>query len=201
MLAALLSAAGCTSARKVAEEKKTMEPAVSVDERGFDPLELPRDTEILPLKYPKVGIITGRQVLVSADAPEPDQDTMQVFTGGFPETVDTLANQAYRVQILTSKLFTEARRAARVAEEIFDRPVFVDYEVPYFKVRVGSFESREKAESYQQKVRAVGYSNAWVVMVNIDVRRAARLYGEPFELPLVTDTASVDTGSQKNEEF
>ena len=92
------------------------------------------------------------------------------------EQIDTLNNQAFRVQILTTKVYGEARTALRVAEEIFDRPVFMDYEVPYFKLRVGNFAEREIAENYQQRARAAGYTNAWVVVVTVAVEEPAPLY-------------------------
>ncbi len=187
LLFAIQGFTGCTSAR-VASEKGTDQPSGRVDERGFDPLELPQDSEILPLKYPESGIVTGKQSLIGIEPSESRLDDSRLMIEDSPEAVDSLANQAYRVQIFTSKLFGEARQAARIAEEIFDRPVFVDYEVPYFKVRVGSFSSRGRADTYRQKVRAVGYTNAWVVMVNVNVKQVNGLYDEPLELPLIPDT-------------
>ncbi|MBU0984142.1 MAG: SPOR domain-containing protein, partial [candidate division Zixibacteria bacterium] len=87
-------------------------------------------------------------------------------------------NQAFRVQIFTSKLYNDARQALRVAEEIFDRQLYIDYEVPYFKVRVGSFDTRDAAEAYQLKAKAAGYGNAWVVLVTVGVVEAAPLYDD-----------------------
>ncbi len=96
--------------------------------------------------------------------------------GNLIEPIDTLNNQAFRVQILTTKVYGEARTALRVAEEIFDRPVFMDYEVPYFKLRVGNFAERETAENYQQRAKAAGYTKAWVVVVTVGVEEPAPLY-------------------------
>ena len=71
--------------------------------------------------------------------------------------------------------------AVQVAEEIFDRPVYLDYEVPYFKIRVGSFFDRDQAEDYMMRARAAGYKEAWVVVTNVAVREAAPLYfDEPY---------------------
>jgi hypothetical protein len=39
----------------------------------------------------------------------------------------------------------------------------VDSEGAYHKVRVGSFENREQALALQASVRALGWSDAWVV--------------------------------------
>lgn len=154
-------------------------PVTSGDSRAFDPLELPADREVVPAKYPRSGAITGRQALVSADIDNAETDTIFTNLENFTRAVDTLNNQAFRVQIFTSPLYQEARNAERVAEEIFDQPVNVEYEVPNFKVRVGDFVNREDAEKYAQQAKAAGYTSAWVVMVNIDVKEAAPLYEEP----------------------
>lgn len=159
-----------------------------VDERGYDPLELSADTDIIPQLRPQGGVIAGRDQLVSRDTVT--SDTTAVDPGAPTVPVDSISNQAYRVQLFTSKLFGEAKHQVTVAEEIFDQPVYMDYEVPYFKVRVGSFATRDAAESYQQKAKAAGYSSAWVVLVTMEIKEAAPLYQEgivePVEDSLVT---------------
>ena len=151
----------------------------SVDPRGFDPLELPRDREIVPALYPRAGDISGKQVIVEKFPLDHFADSLAAGADSGSTALDTLNNQSYRVQIFTGLVYDEARQVARVAEEIFDQPVYVDYEVPNYKVRVGDWPDRASAEKYQQKARGVGYSNAWVVMVGINVREVAPLYNSP----------------------
>ncbi len=168
------------------------------DGRGFDPLELPRDREVVPARYPRAGSIGGKQVIIEADSADDSAGLGLEMIAPEPE-IDSLNSQAYRVQLSTSRVYGDARRAARVAEEIFDQPVYVDYEVPNYKVRVGSFSARDAAESYQQKAKAAGYGNAWVVMVNIGVRGIAPLYDdltEPFLTPLDMPEDSVATDGE-----
>lgn len=168
----------CTRPPSGVKAPPAEEPAAAGDTRGFDPLELPSDREIIPAKYPRAGKISGRQALVSAESGEDGVDSALVDLENFTREVDTLNNQTFRVQVFTSKLYQEARATARTAEEIFDQPVYVDYQVPNFKVRVGDFANRDDAESYAQRAKAAGYTGAWVVMVNIDVREAAPLYDD-----------------------
>jgi hypothetical protein len=167
---------GCARPPADIEETPSDEAPQIGDSRGFDPLELPSDREIIPARYPRSGTISGRQVLVEAESGESKDDTSFVELENFTREVDTLNSQAFRVQLFTSKVYQEARATARVAEEIFDQPVYVDYQVPNFKVRVGDFADRDDAESYAQRAKAAGYTSAWVVMVNIDVKEAAPLY-------------------------
>ena len=181
-LAVVCLLASCARPPAGVKEAPAAKPASTGDSRGFDPLDLPADREIVPAKYPRTGAITGRQALVSAGADNAETDTIFTNLENFVRDVDTLNNQAFRVQIYTSPLYQEARNAERVAEEIFDQPVYVEYEVPNFKVRVGDFSNREDAEKYAQQAKAAGYTSAWVVMVNIDVQEAAPLYEEPSGL-------------------
>ncbi len=109
---------------------------------------------------------------------------------------DSVNGQAYRIQLYTSKLYGEARHELRVAQEIFDRPVFLDYEVPYYKIRVGSFADRDKADEYLQRVKAAGYSTAWVVIVNVGVKEAAPLYRDTAPVQDIDTTYNDDQNGE-----
>ena len=165
----LLSAApGCGPSKPADESRRraeTGDPATR-----FDPLELPQDRAVVPEVFPQPGAI-AQTGLVG----QPEASGRDVVTA-LAESVDTLSRQAYRIQLATTKVYGEAKRAAEVAEEIFDQPIHVDYEVPYFKVRVGGFATRRVAEDYQQRARAAGYADAWVVMVTLDIEELPPLY-------------------------
>ena len=158
------------------------------DARGYDPLELPQDRDIVPQLRPHSGPISGQDQLVPRDTLAADSTRSAIL--GIKPAVDTTNNQAFRVQLYTSKLFGEARRQLLVAEEIFDQPVYLDYEVPYFKLRVGNFPDRETAETYQQKAKATGYTNAWVVLVTVNVQEVSPLY-EQGTIDHLTDSVPV----------
>lgn len=175
-----MGALGCQTARQAQPGPPTEQTTEEyTDDRGFDPLGLPYDREIVPSEYKNSAEIRGRAVLREADDESADSATS--FPVDLPSEVDTLNSRAFRVQFYTGKLFGEARRELRIAEEIFDRPVFFDYEVPYYKVRVGTFADRREAEKYQMRVKAAGYSSAWVVSVKVGVKQAAPLYQIEFD--------------------
>lgn len=164
---------GCIGPLRGGEGKPPADGAVPEELSRYDPLESDRDRQVVPKAFPSDNPIEAgglQQPLppdTTADAPG--------FVGP-DELFDSLNKQSFRVQLLTTKVYGEAREARRVAEEIFDRAVFMDYEVPYFKIRVGSFADRAAAESYQQRAKAAGYANAWVVVVMVEVQKAAPLY-------------------------
>ena len=198
VLTALGLVIGCAKPPAQSPEQVAEPVSVTADARGFDPLELPRDREIVPSKAVRAGSITGQQALIDADQVAPEDSTVANVAIPEPE-IDRLNSQAYRVQLYTGRVYGEARAAARVAEEIFDQTVYVDYEVPNYKVRVGSFADRDRAIDYQQKARTAGYTNAWVVMVKAVVKEVAPLYdnlGLPLMLPVepTADSVAVSEG-------
>jgi hypothetical protein len=182
----LLLIAGCKGQGRYGEESGTPTTSTTTSDEGFDPLELPQDSRIVPQLVPKHGEIRG------IDAGNNSQLTDSAISDSANNTIvtpqmDTLASQALRIQIYATELFAEAKRELRIAEEVFDQPVFLDYEVPYYKVRVGGFANRKEAETYLLKAKSAGYSNAWVVAVRVNTKEASPLY-EDLEVP-ETDSA------------
>jgi len=168
------------------------EAAAPGDTLRFDPLDLPQDREIVPAAHPPAAANRRSEtVVVGPDAGAVDAADSAALRAA--DSTAALGGQVFKVQLFTSKLFAEARQARRVAEEIFDRPVTMDYEVPYFKVRVGAFPDRYQAESYAQRARTAGYPDAWVVAAAAAVRRAAPLYDETSRLPALGDSTGADT--------
>lgn len=180
VLGLLLALLGCAPAQSPTQERPVAgEKQGERTEPRFDPLGLQGDSEIIPRTHPHSGDIQG-QVVTIIDTIASSTDTTSTYPTvvEIPLGVDTIASQAFRIQLFTSKLYGDARRQLIVAEEIFDRPLYLDYEVPYYKLRVGSFGEREPAEDYLMKVKATGYPNAWVAIVNVNVRQATPLYDE-----------------------
>ncbi len=160
----------------VPQEQSQQENKQEEDSDKLNLLDLQADRKVIPLEHPKHGKIVGSAVLIDVEPEE--QDSVYTLIENIPDEIDSLNSQAYRVQIFSSKKFGESRQAKLVAEEIFDRPVFLDYEVPYYKIRVGNFPNRDKAEDYQQRVKSSGYKNAWVVVVIVDVKETTPMYDD-----------------------
>jgi hypothetical protein len=80
------------------------------------------------------------------------------------------AYESYRIQLYTSKLYGPAAKELNIAREVFEQKVWMDYEVPYYKIRVGDFSNRDEAEKYLSTVREAGYESAWVVRVNVNIK-------------------------------
>ncbi|MEW5993861.1 MAG: SPOR domain-containing protein [Candidatus Zixiibacteriota bacterium] len=194
LLAALLDMNGCLRRTAPPEEDQARKPSREDADSHFEPLDLPQDREIVPEERPMAGEIRLGDEDIAIDTAGRAMTLPPAFTRR-RETADSLLHQAYRIQIFSSKLYGEARWEMSVAEEIFDRPVKLDYEVPYYKVRVGSFASRDEAESYLQRVRTAGYPEAWVVVVSIDTREAPLLYPQPLQADSVPPEGKPDSAN------
>jgi hypothetical protein len=125
----------------------------------FNPLETPADREVVPEKYPPQADLKSQSLATHKAAKDGKKSDS---TGTQMET--------YRVQLFMSRLIGEAGREKAVAEEIFTLPVYLDYEVPYYKIRIGDFATREEAESILPAVQGMGYNEAWVARVTPKVR-------------------------------
>lgn len=145
----------------------------------FDPLASSADREVIPEVYPI-------QVAYLPESGDSLVEPLDISYEEFDSTSSAVGpRELYRVQIFTSRLYTEANRERALAEEIFNFPIHLDYEVPYYKLRVGDFHTRAEAEDMLSEIRAIGYRSAWVARVIKRIREAPayNLIDEPI-LPL-----------------
>ena len=151
------------------DEVNAGEPRSNTD--AFDPLELAGDTINVPLQMTRITH-AAQQGRLDSSRHISSQETS--LSAGLRR--DTGSYQSFRVQLTTSETYGDMRRALQVAEEVFDQPVFLDYDVPYFKLRVGDFKTRSEADLYALKAKAAGYPNAWVVVVTVAAHQASPTY-------------------------
>jgi hypothetical protein len=126
------------------------------------PLDIPEDYAIIPVEYPLNS---------TSDSTATNQNGVDINR---ILRADSLIgpSEVYRIQIFNSNTHGLAQREFGIATEVFDGNVYLDYEVPYYKVRVGNFPTRGEAEQYLSTVKDAGYDAAWVVRVNINIKSA-----------------------------
>lgn len=73
----------------------------------------------------------------------------------------------YKIQIFSSLQQDEAENEANVARGKLAEKVFVEFDPPYYKVRVGNCSNPEQAEKLLEKIRRKGYSSAWIVRARV----------------------------------
>lgn len=77
-------------------------------------------------------------------------------------------SEGYRVQVLATRYYERADSLAVLMKNTVSDSVYVDFEAPNYKVRVGDFIDRESAESLQQDLVQMGYNSAWVLRTRIN---------------------------------
>lgn len=76
--------------------------------------------------------------------------------------------QGYRVQIFSTATRQAAEEARDRAQRQFGRDdILIDFEPPYFRVRVGNFKTRSEAETFQVQATKQGYDAPFVVQMPI----------------------------------
>ena len=75
--------------------------------------------------------------------------------------------EGYRVQVLVTRHTQSADSIRTVLSDKIDEDVYITYEVPYYKIRVGNCVDRKRAEELQLKLRDLGYSAAWIIRTRV----------------------------------
>jgi hypothetical protein len=76
-----------------------------------------------------------------------------------PETL-----QGFRIQvILTQDIEQASRTRDDITKSFGDNAVYIVYDLPYYKVRVGNFAEREEAGESMKKLTGMGYKDVWIV--------------------------------------
>jgi rare lipoprotein A len=79
--------------------------------------------------------------------------------------------EGYRVQIVASSYEDNARAVAdKIRAAYPGTGVYVQHIQNLYKVRVGDFTSRAGAESMRDKLKAAGYTDAWIVKEQVNTQ-------------------------------
>jgi len=77
--------------------------------------------------------------------------------------------KGYRIQIMISEDEKDLINVKQKLELIIKEKIYIKFELPNYKLRVGNFDSRKKAETYRNRVIQLGYRSAWVVPTLIEL--------------------------------
>jgi len=84
--------------------------------------------------------------------------------------------EGYRVQVLATRYIERADSLATIMKNTISDSVYVDFEAPNYKVRVGDFIDRDTAETLQQELVQMGYNSAWILRTRINSQASRRNY-------------------------
>lgn len=142
----------CASGKKTTREEPSRGEAGVYDE-SFDPLKL-QDEDIVFKEEGK----TSRDEVVSTprDIQQPTQENRLV--------------DGFRIQLFATKDIESATIAKKEAEFVFTEDsldVYVEFESPYYKLRIGDFKNRDDAVAFREIAREKGYTSSWIVKTKV----------------------------------
>ena len=81
----------------------------------------------------------------------------------------------FRVQVLASNSITKADSLSIILNSTLEDSVYVVYETPNYKVRIGDYVGREDADKMRQNLHKMGYRSAWVIRTRITPQRTGMI--------------------------
>jgi hypothetical protein len=85
--------------------------------------------------------------------------------GDDPDTVEVTeySSFVFRVQLGSTNNYDEAIALETRAASTFEDEIMIQFDSPYYKIRVGKMNNREDAQSLQQFAFQNGFRRAWVI--------------------------------------
>lgn len=142
---------GCSGTKEA--ERKTESAATPGDvlqryEKTFNPADYDAD-----IKLVKQAEKTQRSVVEAA----------HVVTTAVPETIP-----GFRVQVLLTQDIDHAVQIKDSVEHLLsDEWVYIVFDSPYYKVRLGNYEDRASANPALKRLGSLGFKEAWIVPDNV----------------------------------
>ena len=83
-----------------------------------------------------------------------------------PAEGDTVV-EGYRIQVISTQNLEEANRLFTQLSPMFEGDVYIIFDSPNYKVRVGNFLSRSTAEEVRKSIATLGYKAAWIIRTQV----------------------------------
>ena len=99
----------------------------------------------------------------------------KVLTGDHIYILDSIkqskseVNEGFRIQIFESMISSMARTEAKRFQNILGDTIYIDYETPLYKLRIGNYIDRKDAERAINRIERLGAKDSWIVRTKIDI--------------------------------
>ncbi len=141
----LLALLGCSSSKEASSssaKKSSREYETEFDPRKYDTKDQPSGKSGAAGESPASG---------TAQPPPVTAERMERTSG-------------YRVQIYSTYDLDEALRSKGTSQALLDTlKVYMVYDAPIYKIRVGDYLTKADADSAKELLRGKGFTDAWVV--------------------------------------
>jgi len=76
--------------------------------------------------------------------------------------------EGYRLQIFESSSVEETNRTLRKFERSLKDSIYMVFEAPLYKLRLGNFVTKKEAEKQKENLNKKGYKNIWIIRSRIE---------------------------------
>ena len=156
----LIGCSASTGSRYETKEETKKETSDEINE------EVAEDFDITPYK---TEINIEAPPLTTENLPS---DVWYGYESSFPELERKIigTTDGYRVQVLSTDDIEEANRVrSEIYEKTTRKEVYVIFEPPFYKVKVGDFTSKSEANDLKFKLNQLGYTEAKVVQETVNL--------------------------------
>lgn len=162
--AAFAVLSGCSSSES--SRKRSASPAGEQDqkvalskfEKSFNPSDYDDEIEVIRKQH---------EFEQQRAAAEHQQDSV---------VVESELTQGFRIQIFATESFIDANAMKQTAvQRLTEDSVYVVFDPPVYRVRVGDFRTRVEANQRLGVISAMGFADAWVVGDKITIRKSVRV--------------------------
>jgi len=142
----------CGTQETVIEQEEVPQITQAEAEAYIDPLSLPYDEVVIPEPHWEVEKKDWDEI-IPPEMREPDTSEVDI---------DEMV-MGYRVQIGDYQNPVQASEIQTLVIDEFEEQVYLEYDAPFYKIRIGDCLSRWEAETLQEVAVRKGYRSAWVV--------------------------------------
>ena len=118
-------------------------------------LKFDEDFDPSTLKEPEIKL----PIIINLDEPLPLKFS--------PTELDSVI-EGFRVQVISTQALDKANAVLSELLPEFGSEIYIIFDSPNYKVRVGNFKSRISAEKARQKIASLGYSAPWVIKTKVN---------------------------------
>lgn len=158
LIGLMMWASGCSASKPAGIPDRGRQPEVSRSDESFDPVML-QDEDI---EFPA----TKSQPQTEEKIPLPEE------SGATPSATSERRNiEGFRVQLFATQEIEKATLEAKEAEYRFAGDgvaVYIEFDSPMYKVRIGDCATREAAEQLRELSRQRGYFTSWIVKTKVN---------------------------------
>ena len=108
------------------------------------------------------------------DTPDFPLVVNKIFTGDHIFLIDSLSrlqikgDEIFRIQIFESTESSIAKAEAKRFQNILGDTVYINFETPLYKLRIGNFSNRRQAEEAISAIENLGVKGSWVIRAMSD---------------------------------